>query len=223
MSQFSRFVRSRKGSFATLIVLGVFAFAGVQTLYKKEGRESKVESEKTAKAPSAKAPSAKAPSAKATSAKVTQSLKNFVTHPSPKVLPKLELQSADTTPLSLDTFKGELLLVNFWATWCAPCRKEMPQLDALAKRYGDKNVRVIALSVDRGGAKKPEAFLNELGISELTRAYDPSYKSARAAKLIGLPTTLLVSPEGLEIGRLAGEADWNSASVHALLDAYLAD
>ncbi len=213
MSQFSRFVRSRKGSFATLIVLGVFAFAGVQTLYKKEGRESKVESEKTAKAPSAKAPSAK----------VTQSLKNFVTHPSPKVLPKLELQSADTAPLSLDTFKGELLLVNFWATWCAPCRKEMPQLDALAKRYGDKNVRVIALSVDRGGAKKPEAFLNELGISELTRAYDPSYKSARAAKLIGLPTTLLVSPEGLEIGRLAGEADWNSASVHALLDAYLAD
>jgi len=213
LSQFSRFVRSRKGSFATLIVLGVFAFAGVQTLYKKEGRESKVESEKTAKAPSAKAPSAK----------VTQSLKNFVTHPSPKVLPKLELQSADTAPLSLDTFKGELLLVNFWATWCAPCRKEMPQLDALAKRYGDKNVRVIALSVDRGGAKKPEAFLNELGISELTRAYDPSYKSARAAKLIGLPTTLLVSPEGLEIGRLAGEADWNSASVHALLDAYLAD
>lgn len=208
MSQFSRFVRSRKGSFATLIVLGVFAFAGIQTLYKKEGRESKVESEKTAKAPSAK---------------VTQSLKNFVTHPSPKVLPKLELQSADTAPLSLDTFKGELLVVNFWATWCAPCRKEMPQLDALAKRYGDKNVRVIALSVDRGGAKKPEAFLNELGISELTRAYDPSYKSARAAKLIGLPTTLLVSPEGLEIGRLAGEADWNSASVHALLDAYLAD
>lgn len=213
MSQFSRFVRSRKRRFVTLVVLGVFAFAGVQTLYKKEGRESKVESEKTAKAPSAKAPSAK----------VTQSLKNFVTHPSPKVLPKLELQSADTAPLSLDTFKGELLLVNFWATWCAPCRKEMPQLDALAKRYGDKNVRVIALSVDRGGAKKPEAFLNELGISELTRAYDPSYKSARAAKLIGLPTTLLVSPEGLEIGRLAGEADWNSASVHALLDAYLAD
>tara|TARA_B110000971_G_scaffold190892_1_gene202172 strand:- start:3032 stop:3598 length:567 start_codon:yes stop_codon:yes gene_type:complete len=188
--------------------LGVFAFAGVQTLYKKEGRESKVESEKTAEAPSAE---------------TGQSLKNFVTHPSPKVLPSLVLQTADKAPLSLDKFKGELLVVNFWATWCAPCRKEMPQLDTLAKRYGDKNVRVIALSVDRGGAKKPEAFLNELGISKLTRAYDPSYKSARVAKLIGLPTTLLVSPEGLEIGRLAGEADWDSAPVHALLDVYLAD
>ena len=99
----------------------------------------------------------------------------------------------------------------------------MPQLDALAQRYADKKVRVIALSVDRGGAQKPEAFLNDLGVAHLTRAYDPSYKSARAAKLIGLPTTLLVSPEGLEIGRLAGEADWDSPDVHALLDAYLAD
>jgi thiol-disulfide isomerase/thioredoxin len=208
LSQFSRFVRSRKGSFATLIVLGVFAVVGVQTLYKKEGRESKVVSEKTAQGPNAE---------------TGQSLQNFVTHPSPKAIASFALQKADKTPLSLAAYEGELLVVNFWATWCAPCRKEMPQLDALAKRYADKNVRVIALSVDRGGAKKPEAFLNELGISKLTRAYDPSYKSARAAKLIGLPTTLLVSPEGLEIGRLAGEADWDSAPVHALLDAYLAE
>ena len=206
MSQFSRFVRSRKGRLATLIVLGGFAFAGVQTLYKKEGRESKLGNEKTTERQLLDAP---------------QSLANFVTHPTPKPLPSLALQTADTSRLTLSDYSGELLLVNFWATWCAPCRKEMPQLDALAKRYAGKNVRVIALSVDRGGAKKPEAFLNDLGIGALTRAYDPSYKSARAAKLIGLPTTLLVSPEGLEIGRLAGEADWDSAPVHDLLDAYL--
>lgn len=208
MSQFSRFVRSRKGSFATLIVLAGFAFAGVQTLYKKEGRESKVVSEKTAETPPANA---------------GQNLKNFVTHPIPKALPSLEVQNADTSRLSFETYKGELLLVNFWATWCAPCRKEMPQLDALAKRYRDTNLRVIALSVDRGGAKKPQAFLDDLGVAHLTRAYDPSYKSARMAKLIGLPTTLLLSPDGLEIGRLAGEADWDSPAAHALLDAYLAD
>ena len=137
-------------------------------------------------------------------------------------LPDLALQKADGSPTALTAYRGDWLVVNFWATWCAPCRKEMPQLDALARRYQGRGVKVIALSVDRGGAEKPEKFLNELGVAHLTRLYDPSYKAARAAALIGLPTTLLISPQGQEIGRLAGEADWDAPDVHVLLDYYLA-
>ncbi len=203
LSQFEPFVRgfvgSRKRRVAILIVLAVLVFVSLQTLYKMHGAESKMQSsEKRA------------------------TLKNFITHATAKNIPTIALQTADGTRLTLDTYRGELLLVNFWATWCAPCRKEMPQLDALSQRYQGQNMRVIALSVDRGDIDKPEAFLDDIGIAHLTRTYDPSYKSARAMGLIGLPTTLLIAPNGKEIGRLSGEADWNTATVHALVDYYLA-
>ena len=202
MSQFAAFVRTPKGKCAVLIVLAVLALISAQTLYMKETPESKAAGVQKA------VPSGPGP-------------ENFVTHARAKNLPDMALQMADGTPTNLQAHQGDWLVVNFWATWCAPCRKEMPQLDALAKRYQGRGVKVIALSVDRGGAGTPEKFLNELGVAHLTRVYDPSYKSARAAGLIGLPTTLLVSPDGQEIGRLAGEADWDSAQVHALLDYHL--
>ncbi len=148
-------------------------------------------------------------------------LEKFITHETPKTLPPMPLIKPDGTAFDLASLRGQLLLVNFWATWCAPCRKEMPQLDSLAARFADKGVKVVTLSVDRGGPAKGEKFLNELNVSHVVRVYDPSYKSARMAALIGLPTTLLVSEDGTEIGRLAGEADWDAPEVHALLNYYL--
>jgi thiol-disulfide isomerase/thioredoxin len=202
MSQFAAFVRTSKGKAAVLIALAVFAYISAQTLYMNKTPESKAAGAQKA-------------------ASIIIGPNNFVTHAAAKTLPDMALQMADGTATNLRAHRGDWLVVNFWATWCAPCRKEMPQLDALAKRYQGRGVKVIALSVDRGGAAKPEKFLNELGVAHLTRVYDPSYKSARAAGLIGLPTTLLVTPDGQEIGRLAGEADWDSAQVHALLDYHL--
>lgn len=207
MSQFATFVRSRIrtgiGRALALIVSATLAYAGVQTLYMKGTPESKAASVENMQ-------------------KTASPLKNFITHEVAKPLPAMALETAKGDGIDLTAYQGAWLVVNFWATWCAPCRKEMPQLDALADRYQGRGVRVIALSVDRGGAAKPETFLNELGVAHLTRLYDPSYKSARAAGLIGLPTTLLINPEGQEVGRLAGEADWDSPAVHALLDGYLA-
>ena len=203
MSQFSAFVRTPKGKGAVLIVLAALAYAGLETLYMKEPLESKQQGAEN------NATSGLGP-------------ENFITHMQPKTLPEMALQKADGSPTDLTAHRGDWLVVNFWATWCAPCRKEMPQLDALAKRYQGRGVKVIALSVDRGGAEKPEKFLHELGVAHLPRLYDPSYKAARAAALIGLPTTLLVSPDGNEIGRLAGEANWDTPDVHVLLDYYLA-
>lgn len=202
MSRFSAFVRTSKGKGVALIVCAALTYAALSTLYMNKTPESKPQVAEIAR------PKGPGP-------------ENFVTHDAVKALPAMALQTADGTLTDLTAHKGDWLVVNFWATWCAPCRKEMPQLDALAKRYDGRGVKVIALSVDRGGASKPEKFLNELGVAHLTRVYDPSYKAARAAGLIGLPTTLLVSPDGFEIGRLAGEADWDSAQVHALLDFYL--
>ena len=196
LSQFVRFVRRH----AWRVGLIVFVTGAVAvTLYSKPAEEGKPRLETKA----------------GFSAK-------FVTHAAKKPLPEMALQNADGSAADLAALKGDMVLVNFWATWCAPCRKEMPQLDALAARYQDKGVRVVTLSVDRSGAKKGEAFLDDLGVTHVTRFYDPSYKSARAAALIGLPTTLLLDRNGFEIGRLAGEADWDAPDVHALLDRYLA-
>jgi thiol-disulfide isomerase/thioredoxin len=200
VSQFARFVRRHA------VVVGlifVVIATGVVSLYRKPAEQSKPMT------------------AKIEIDNDAPQLAKFVTHPAPKPVAALNVITADGAAASLEAMAGELLVVNFWATWCAPCRKEMPQLDALAARYDGRGVTVVALSLDRSGAAKGEKFLNELGVTNLVRLYDPSYKSARAVGLIGLPTTLLVDGAGREIGRLAGEADWDAPEVHALLDYYL--
>ena len=150
-------------------------------------------------------------------------MKNFVTHAQARPVAPLSFELENGDMAGLEAFRGEILVVNFWATWCAPCRKEMPQLEALQAHFAGQDVRVIALSLDRGKRDKPLRFLKELGVSQLTFAHDGSYKSGLAVGLIGLPTTLLIDRDGNEIGRLAGEADWNSPATHRLVEAALAD
>jgi len=154
-----------------------------------------------------------------------EGLENFVQFSPPRTLPEIAfdllLPSGGVEKAGLARFRGEVVVVNFWATWCAPCRREMPLFDALQARYADAPVRVLALALDRGSADKPIKFLADLNIEHLTQAHDPSYASARAVGLIGLPTTLVLDVNGREIGRLAGEAEWNSPAVHASLDAEL--
>ncbi len=208
VSQITRFVRRQKFVLAGFIIV---MSVGAVSLYTKPANQGKPQLSENMSQDGA------------------PSLAKFITHAAPKILPTLNVQKADGRPTTLSAIAGGddgkgaggLVLVNYWATWCAPCRKEMPQLDALAARYEGRGVRVITLSVDRSGAPKGEKFLNELGVTNLVRLYDPSYKSARAVGLIGLPTTLLLNGAGREIGRLAGEADWDTQAVHRLLDYYL--
>ena len=129
----------------------------------------------------------------------------------------LLLPSGEVEKVGLARFKGEVVVVNFWATWCALRRREMPLFDVLQARYANVPLRVLAVALDRGSADKPRKFLADLKVEHLTQAHDPSYASARAVGLIGLPTTLVLDASGREIGRLAGEAEWNSPAVHALL------
>ncbi|MFZ4761495.1 MAG: TlpA disulfide reductase family protein [Alphaproteobacteria bacterium] len=121
----------------------------------------------------------------------------------------------------LNDFKGKLLVVNFWATWCPPCVHEMPSLNRLQASMGQKGLQVITVSVDREGAKKVLPFMQSKQLSALTPYFDEMSTSLGRFRLKGLPTTLIISPSGKELGRLAGPAAWDGDAALALLNYYL--
>ncbi|WP_373870123.1 thiol:disulfide interchange protein TlpA [Azorhizobium oxalatiphilum] len=139
----------------------------------------------------------------------------------PRRLPELAFTDADGKPVTLADLKGKTLLVNLWATWCVPCRKEMPALDQLEKVAGGKDFQVVAINLDTRDPKKPHAFLKEIGVSALAFYADPETKSFQALRSVGrgfgLPTTLLVDAKGCELGFLAGPAEWASEDALALI------
>ena len=121
----------------------------------------------------------------------------------------------------LSDWEGKHVLVNFWATWCAPCREEMPALDALQKEFSGENFEVVTIATGRNTVHGIETFFAEEGIEALPVLLDPSQALAREMGVLGLPVTLVLDPEGREIGRLMGDADWNGADARALIEAML--
>lgn len=122
----------------------------------------------------------------------------------------------------LDEWRGKVVLLNLWATWCAPCREEMPKLDALQARIGGADFEVIALSIDQGGVPPVQQFYDELGIAHLALYNDATMRAGFAVGMIGLPTTVLVDREGREIARLIGPADWDSPDAIAFFESIVA-
>ena len=114
-------------------------------------------------------------------------------------------------------FHGRVLVVNFWATWCAPCVREMPTLDALQSRLGGARFQVVAINQDREGAKVAGPFLESKGLRHLTTYAEPALHFVRDAGLRGLPTSLVIDRDGREIARLEGTADWDSPEMVATL------
>ena len=130
-----------------------------------------------------------------------------------------EVLTLDGAPLPLADVLGERLTVlNFWATWCAPCRHEMPTLEALAADPPD-GVEVIALSTGRDSPERIAAFAEEIGIERLALLRDPDAAAGREAAVLGLPTTLILGPDGAELARLTGTADWNGPDARAAMEA----
>ncbi|MEO1695552.1 MAG: TlpA disulfide reductase family protein [Pseudomonadota bacterium] len=140
----------------------------------------------------------------------------------PQALPEVAFNGPDGTPMSFDAWSGRVVLVNLWATWCAPCRKEMPDLSALQKELGGDDFEVVAISLDRGAPEKPQAFLNEVGATALKIYHDPTARLGTRLNAIGLPATLLLDRQGREIGRLIGPADWDSADAKRLVKTAIA-
>jgi thiol-disulfide isomerase/thioredoxin len=144
----------------------------------------------------------------------------------PLKVPALTFHDATGAAKTLDDFRGKTVLLNLWATWCVPCRKEMPALDALEQKKGSADFQVVTVNIDTRDADKPKAWLKEVGIEKLAYFADPTAKVFQELKGVGrafgMPTTMLVDPKGCEIGTIAGPAEWASDDALKLIDAAVA-
>lgn len=135
----------------------------------------------------------------------------------PRPVPNIRFQNADGRTLNLADFRGKVLLVNLWATWCTPCREEMPTLDQLQAHLGGPEFQVLAISQDVAGADAVKAFFRKIGIRHLNLYVDKTGHSAEQLGVFGIPTTVLIDRKGQALGRRAGAADWDSPAVIALI------
>jgi thiol-disulfide isomerase/thioredoxin len=144
---------------------------------------------------------------------------------SPLRVPDLAFQDSAGKPVTLEHWRGRTVLLNLWATWCVPCRKEMPALDALEQRLGGPQFEVVTVNIDTRDPDKPRVWLKEVGVQKLAYFADPTAKTFQELKSIGrafgMPTTLLIDPKGCEIGTIAGPAEWASDDAIKLIKAAL--
>jgi len=136
-------------------------------------------------------------------------------HDAPKSVPELVFRDGGGRPVSLAEFRGRVVLLNIWATWCGPCRREMPTLDRLQAELGGPDFQVLALSIDRAGLGVVSEFYNEIGIIHLPMFIDKSNEVSRQLNVVGLPTTLLIDRDGREIARHVGPAEWDTPEMVA--------
>jgi len=122
---------------------------------------------------------------------------------------------------TLSDFQGKYVLVNFWATWCAPCRKEMPQLAELQAELGGDKFEVVTIATGRNPQPAIDRFFDEIGVANLPKYLDPNAVLSRNMGVFGLPVTLITDPSGLEIARMSGDAEWNSESAKAVIRALI--
>lgn len=131
-------------------------------------------------------------------------------HDAPRELLSPPFIDGDGRDLTLADFRGRIVLLNVWATWCAPCRKEMPMLDRLHAQLGGSDFHVLPLSIDKAGLKPVRQFYEEIGIQNLGVYLAEDFQAMLAFSVIGLPTTLLIDRQSREIARLVGPAEWDS-------------
>jgi thiol-disulfide isomerase/thioredoxin len=147
---------------------------------------------------------------------------NFLLRDRPVELPALEFADGEGHPRALADFRGKVVLLNVWATWCLPCRKEMPTLDRLEAALGSDDFMVLPLSIDRGGAERVKKFYDEIGVQHLGIYVDSSRTANNALGVLGLPATLLIDRQGRELGRLSGAAEWDAPETIAFLKSIIA-
>ena len=147
-------------------------------------------------------------------------MEKFTPTAAPAPPPALAFRNQAGAALDLEKFSGRIVLVNFWATWCAPCVREMPSLARLQQRLGSKSFTVIALSEDRTGYDVITPFIAKHNLRQLPVFHDSKSQSLLTLKILGLPTSVLFDRKGRELGRLTGVVEWDSDEAAALIKYY---
>jgi thiol-disulfide isomerase/thioredoxin len=207
----------RAGLSTPLWAAAIAALAGFISVYVTLGRPD------NAVRPAAQAPAGAVPAAPApgTNPLSQGHMAAFVFRKAPEEPPDVKFLDAAGKERTLADWRGKVVLLNLWATWCLPCRKEMPALDRLQAEMGSDEFQVVAVSVDRTGLPGARKFLDEAKAEKLALYADPTARMATTLRAAGLPATLLLDRQGREIGRLLGPAEWDSEDAKRLIGAVL--
>ena len=148
-------------------------------------------------------------------------VQNYRPLETPLAVPDVPVLDKVGRPVTLDRFKGKFVVLNFWATWCAPCIRELPSLERLNAKLDSENAQVVLISQDRGGFNQTDRFLKKLKVDLPQNFIDERLKFSRAVGVSALPTTILIGPDGKELGRLIGLAEWDSPEGFKLIKWYM--
>lgn len=151
-------------------------------------------------------------------------MKKLIFHSTPEAVTAASFQLADDAGTgTLADYRGKYVLLNFWATWCAPCRKEMPMLQELQTEFGGDFFEVVTIATGRNSPQGIKKFFADNNITSLPRLQDPKQQLAAQMGVFGLPITVIIDPKGREIARMRGDADWSSDSAKAVIKALISD
>ena len=145
--------------------------------------------------------------------------KNIVIHAKPLIIKELKFKDFNLQDVDLTNKKGNIMIINFWASWCLPCKREMPSLAKLAEKYPD--IKVYAINMEKPNKLKAGDFFKSVGVTSLDIFFDPDFKLVKTFKMRGLPTSILIDKNGREFGRVIGEVDFNSEVFSKLLKKYI--
>ncbi len=148
-------------------------------------------------------------------------IKNLIIHKEKKKINNIEFFNSQSVKVNLNDFSSKLIIINFWATWCAPCKEEMPHLDQLKLDKDFKNIEIIPINISDENLKKSKDFFKELNISNLEVFYGPSIEMAKEFKLRGIPTTIFIDKDGYEFARVVGFVNFKNKSFMDWLNKYL--
>ena len=145
--------------------------------------------------------------------------KNVVIHEKPLIISELKFKDANLQDVDLSNKRGKIMIINFWATWCAPCKKEMPSLEKLSFLLPE--IEIFAVNMEKPNNLKIDKFLKDIGVKKLKTYYDPELRLVKEFRLRGLPTSILIDKEGKEFGKVIGEIDFTSDEFINLLKKYI--